>query len=95
MKTTTNIQCPVYCSTSFNWKKTGKSISAEGKQSDLFTVGVRYGYKDYLLIKSAKTGIVKHFEPVYDEDGYDGEFMVYVCRGVSDEENIFVTLWNY
>jgi hypothetical protein len=42
-----------------------------------------------VLIKSTKTGDEKYFEPVYDEDGYDGEFMVYKCQ------DIFISIWNY
>lgn len=80
-------EIPVYCSTGFEWKdKQGTT-----KGSDLVKL-----YNDYqsgdlrgLLIKSIKTGKVKYFEPVHDEDGYDGEFMIYRCN------DIFVTIWNY
>jgi len=42
-----------------------------------------------VFIKSIKTGVVKYFEPVHDEDGYDGEFMIY------KNEDIFISIWNY
>lgn len=79
---------PVYCSTSFDWK--GNKGSTEA--SRVFEVGTSQVSAAWngVAIKSAKTGMVLHFDPVYDEDGYDGEFMIY-----SHNDEFFVQIWNY
>lgn len=78
---------PIYCSTSFEWKG-NKGFCNE---SDLIKLDTEHLVGEYagVVIRSSKTGDVKYFEPVYDEDGYDGEYMVYSCDG------IFVEIWNY
>jgi hypothetical protein len=43
-----------------------------------------------VAIQSSKTGKTLLFNPVYDEDGYDGEFMIY-----SHNDQYFVQIWNY
>jgi len=79
----------VISSNSFEWK--GNHGSTE--ESRLFEVGKTsvsshwYG----VAVKSAKTGKVLLFNPVYDEDGYDGEFMIYSTH----DDEIFVQIWNY
>ena len=79
---------PVYASSSFGWK--GNHGSA--KQSDLIEVGQVSVPKSWngIAIQSKKTGKIALFDPVYDEDGYDGEFMVY-----SLVDKVFATIWNY
>lgn len=81
-------QLPVYCSSTFKWADNSVGTC---KKSELITLGNRHMAGEYkgVFIKSIKTGVVKYFEPVYDEDGYDGEFMVYRC------DQIFITIWNY
>ena len=87
MKTSYGTALAVYCSSSFNWK--GNQGSCNG--SELIKLDTKHMVGDYkgVLIKSSRTGDEKYFEPVYDEDGYDGEFMVY------RSEQIFVTIWRY
>lgn len=87
MNTSTETKLKVYCSSSFEWK--GKNGTS--KQSELIDLDTKHMVGDYkgVLVKSAKTGDVKYFEPVYDEDGYDGEFMIYRC------DQIFIQIWNY
>jgi hypothetical protein len=87
MKTAYGTALPVYCSSSFEWK----SKKGYTEKSKLITVETEHMVGDYagILIKSTKSGDVKYFEPVYDEDGYDGEFMVYRCRDME------VVIWNY
>ena len=87
MNTSTGTELKVYCSTSFDWK----GRNGTSKQSELIMLDTKHMVGDYagVLVKSAKTGDEKYFEPVYDEDGYDGEFMVYKCQ------DIFISIWNY
>ena len=47
------------------------------------------GEYDGIFIESSKTGNIKYFKAVHDEDGYDGEFMIYRC------DQIFISIWNY
>jgi hypothetical protein len=78
---------PVYCSSSFKWKnKQGTCI-----KSDLIVICTHDTICEYpgVLIKSVKTGKILYFEPVHDQDGYDGEFMVY------SSDTFFITIWNY
>lgn len=79
---------PVICSTSFGWKGNKGSTN----QSDLIEVGNTSVPKGWMgvAIQSSKTGKIALFNPVYDEDGYDGEFMVY-----SHNDKVFVSIWNY
>lgn len=77
---------PVFCSSSFDWK----NKKGTANKSELFQLGYAADETRGIAVKSARTGIVKYFEPVYDEDGYDGEFMVYSC-----DDEVFVTIWNY
>ena len=87
MTTTYGSKTPIYCSSSFDWK----GNVATAKESELITLGTHYSALDFkgVAIQSVKTGKIKYFEPVYDEDGYDGEFMIYAC------ENMSVQIWNY
>jgi hypothetical protein len=87
MTTSYGSKTPIYCSTSFDWKD--NKGTANGSQ--LITLENHFSSLDFkgVAIKSVKTGEIKYFEPIYDEDGYDGEFMVYGC------DNISVTIWNY
>lgn len=80
-------QLPIYCSSSFNWKNNQGTCN----KSDLITVDTKHmvGKYDGVLIESSKTGNIKYFKPVHDEDGYDGEFMIYRC------DQIFISIWNY
>lgn len=57
----------------------------------MITVGNRYmaGEYDGIFIESSKTGNIKYFKAVHDEDGYDGEFMIYRC------DQLFIQIWNY
>ena len=79
---------PIYCSTSFKWADNQVGTC---KKSELIMLGYHDMAAEYtgLLVRSSKTNSLKYFEPVYDEDGYDGEFMVYRC------DQIFITIWNY
>ena len=88
MKTSYGTALPVYCSTSFGWKGNMGSCN----DSDLIKVDTEHMVGDFngVLIKSAKTGKVKYFNPVPDEDGYDGEFMIY-----SSDDQYFVQIWRY
>jgi hypothetical protein len=80
-------QLPVYCSSSFKWKNNQGSIN----KSDLIMLKTNQMVSEYdgIFVKSIKSGDVKYFEPVHDEDGYDGEFMIY------KNDNIFIQIWNY
>lgn len=87
MKPVSSNIIPVYCSSSFAWK--GKQGSCN--HSDLIIVDTEHMVGTYngILIKSSKTGYTKYFQPVFDQDGYDGEFMVYNCQDMN------VEIWNY
>lgn len=87
MTTSYGSETPIYCSTSFDWK--GNKGACYG--SKLIKLDTHFSALDFkgVAVKSAKTGQIKYFEPVYDEDGYDGEYMVYSC------DNIFIAIWNY
>lgn len=86
MSNATFKKIPIYCSTSFKWQDNKGTCN----KSELITLEAHLGAEHTgLLVRSSKTGNVKYFEPVYDEDGYDGEFMVY------RSESIFITVWNY
>lgn len=89
MKTEYGSAVPIYCSSSFEWKD---GTHASCNESELIKLETQHmvGNYDGIVIRSAKTGKEKYFEPVYDEDGYDGEFMVYSC-----DDELFVTIWNY
>lgn len=84
---------PVYCSSSFDWNGNKGSCN----NSELIKVDTEHMVGEYqgVLVKSSRTGIIKYFEPVHDEDGYDGEFMVYTCAQPNQSESFFVTIWNY
>lgn len=77
----------IFCSSSFKWKNNQGTCN----KSDLITVGNRYmaGEYDGIFIESSKTGNIKYFKAVHDEDGYDGEFMIYRC------DQLFIQIWNY
>ena len=77
----------IFCSSSFKWKNNQGTCN----KSDLITVDNRYmvGEYDGVLIESSKTGKLLYFKPVHDEDGYDGEFMIYRC------DQLFIQIWNY
>ncbi len=78
----------VVSSDGFSWK--GNHGTAEA--SKLTTVAqtqVPDGWNG-VAIESSKTGKILLFNPVYDEDGYDGEFMIY-----SHNDQYFVQIWNY
>ena len=87
MTTTYGSKTPIYCSTSFEWK----GNNGIAKQSELITLDNHFSALNYegVAVKSSKTGQIKYFEPVYDEDGYDGEFMIYSC------DNMTLQIWNY
>lgn len=78
---------PIYCSTSFKWKGDQGTCN----KSDLVMLGYHSMAAEHtgLLVRSSKTNSLKYFEPVHDEDGYDGEYMIYRC------EEIFISIWNY
>ncbi len=89
MKTT--YSTVIFCSSSFKW---ADNSAGTCKKSELITtraLGNKHMAGEYkgVFIKSIKTGVVKYFEPVHDEDGYDGEFMIY------KNDNIFIQIWNY
>lgn len=100
MKSSFDCYVPVYCSRSFSWRGNSGSCNS----SDLITVykesaRLLFGTKHIvdaensiykgIMINSKKTGKCKYFEPVHDEDGYDGEFMIYRC------DQFFIQIWNY
>jgi len=87
MKTPYGSAVPIYCSTSFDWK--GNVGWAD--ESKLIKLDTHFSSLDFkgVAIQSAKTGKIKYFEPIYDEDGYDGEYMMYGC------DNMSVQIWNY
>jgi hypothetical protein len=87
MKPIPSTEIQVYCSSSFDWKGNEGSCNS----SDLIIIGTEHmaGTYNGILIKSSKTGDMKYFQPVFDEDGYDGEFMVY------RNGKINVSIWNY
>ena len=94
MKTSYGTALPVYCSSSFKWGNNRhgfKNKNGSCNVSDLIKLETQHmvGNYDGIVIRSAKTGQEKYFEPVYDEDGYDGELMVYRCN------DILVEIWNY
>jgi hypothetical protein len=80
-------QLPIYCSSSFKWKNNQGTVN----KSDLIVIDTKHmvGEYDGVLIESSKTGNIKYFAPVHDQDGYDGEFMIY------KNDNIFIQIWNY
>lgn len=89
MKTSYGSAVPIYCSTSFDWiGKKGITEKSKLITLDTFHSVGEYEYKGVVL-RSSKTGAEKYFDPVYDEDGYDGEFMVYSCGDIS------IQIWNY
>lgn len=85
---------PIYCSSSFKWRDDlfgFRKKNGTCNESDLIKLETQHmvGNYDGIVIRSSKTGQEKYFEPVYDEDGYDGELMVYSCDGIT------VEIWNY
>jgi hypothetical protein len=87
MKTEYGSAVPIYCSSGFQWKDN----IGWADESQLTKIGTHISTLDFkgVAIQSAKTGKIKYFEPIYDEDGYDGEFMMYGC------DNMSVQIWNY
>ena len=87
MTTSYGSNTPIYCSSSFEWK--GNTGIADA--SKLNKIGTHISALDFkgIAIQSAKTGKIKYFEPIYDEDMYDGEFTFFGC------DNVFVQIWNY
>ena len=87
MKTPYGSAVPIYCSTSFDWK--GNVGWAD--ESKLIKLDTHFSSLDFkgVAIQSVKTGKIKYFEPIYDEDMYDGEFTFFGC------DNVFVQIWNY
>jgi hypothetical protein len=87
MTTTYVCNTPIYCSSDFKWKDNTGTADA----SQLNRIGTHISSPDFkgIAIQSAKTGKIKYFEPIYDEDMYDGEFTFFGC------DNVFVQIWNY
>jgi|SanBayMetagenome_1026888.scaffolds.fasta_scaffold39366_3 hypothetical protein len=87
MTTTYGSKTPIYCSSSFEWKDNHGWVD----ESKLIKIGTHISALDFkgIAIQSARTGKIKYFEPIYDEDGYDCEFMMYGC------DNMSVKIWNY
>jgi len=82
----TSYKTRTICSSSFKW--IDNKGTANG--SELIMLGKQHMEKhDGIFVKSIRTGAEKYFEPVHDEDGYDGEFMIYRCN------QIFIQIWNY
>lgn len=81
---------PIYLSKGFNWR--GNAGDADGSKLADHIVGNRQSPDNQLgvFIYSIKSGLVKYFAPVHDEDGYDGEFMLY-----RNDDGHFVKIWNY
>jgi hypothetical protein len=78
----------VYCSTCFDWKG-NRGSTEESKLKTAAYTQVASGWNG-VAVQSSKTGNILLFNPVYDEDGYDGEFMIY-----SHNDQYFVQIWNY
>lgn len=78
---------PIYCSSDFKWKDNTGTAEA----SQLNRIGTYISSPDFkgIAIQSYKTGKIKYFKPIYDEDGYDCEFTFFGC------DNLFVKIWNY
>lgn len=87
MTTAYGSNTPIYCSSSFKWKDN----IGWADESQLIKIGTHISALDFkgIAVQSAKTGKIKYFEPIYDEDGYDGEYMIYGC------DNVSVQIWNY
>ena len=87
MTTTYGSKTPIYCSSGFKWKDN----IGWADESQLIKLGTHISALDFkgVAIQSAKTGKIKCFEPIYDEDGYDCEFTFFGC------DNVFVKIWNY
>ena len=87
MTTSYGSNTPIYCSSGFEWK--GNTGIADA--SKLIKIGTHISALDFkgIAIQSTKTGKIKYFEPIYDEDMYDGEFTFFGC------DNVFVQIWNY
>ena len=87
MTTSYGSNTPIYCASSFHWK----GNLATANESELVKLGTHYSALNFegIAIQSPRTGKIKYFEPIHDEDGYDGEFMIYGC------ENMSVQIWNY
>jgi hypothetical protein len=82
----TSYKTKTICSSSFKW--IDNKGTANG--SELIMLGKQHMEKhDGIFVKSIRTGAEKYFEPVHDEDGYDGEFMIYRCG------QLFIQIWNY
>jgi len=75
------------CSSSFKW--IGNKGTANDSELIMLDAKNMIGTFDGIFVKSIRTGAEKYFEPVHDEDGYDGEFMIY------KNDNIFIQIWNY
>ena len=79
---------PVYASSSFSWKNDhGSSDASVLNHIDRLPSSGRDG----IYIKSDRTGECVFFEPVFDEDGYDGEFAVFSAQ-VDPHKKVFVTI---
>ena len=82
------IYIPVYASSSFSWKDNHGSTEAStlNQIARLPSFG-----RDGIYIKSNRTDECLFFEPVFDEDGYDGEFAVFSAE-VALDKKVFVTI---
>lgn len=83
---------PLYSSDTFKWNGNTGSTDASAlaiTPRQVVPVPIEQRIGEGIFVVSAATGQRRFFQPVHDEDGYDGEFQLFETDG------IFVKIWNY
>lgn len=83
---------PLYSSLAFNWKNGEGTADKSSLSAYILGEIVMDGpdFRNYVGVRSARTGLVEYFEEVHDEDGFDGEFRLF-----KNGNGHSLVIWNY